>query len=277
MRNASCFDYHGRMGPHNSTYGDNIDMAPAGFVERHWPRMAVALVLTFVSGLVDIIGYRGVFHFFTAHLTGTTVQIGRSLVARSRVDLFAAAYIVGAFLAGSLLGRVLIEIGSRNGIRRIACITLAIEAVMLAGVTRLSPSLAFARYADLALLAGAMGIQTATLTGIGPLTVHTTFVTGMVNKLAQLVSHILFRSYDLRRSGTLSSAIGRDQRRDIEMASFLATIWCFYVGGAAFGTWSFDLWKIRALFVAVALLVFSLVAARFWPLSIQEEQEQSER
>jgi uncharacterized membrane protein YoaK (UPF0700 family) len=161
-------------------------MAPAGFVERHWPKTAAALVLTFASGLVDITGYLGVFHFFTAHLTGTTVQLGHSLVARRRADLFAATYIVGAFLVGSLVGRVLIEIGSRNRIRRIASITLTIEAIMLASATQLSPSFACARYAELALLAGAMGIQTATLTGIGPLTVHTTFVTGMLNKIGQL-------------------------------------------------------------------------------------------
>jgi hypothetical protein len=29
-----------------------------------------------------------------------------------------------------------------------------------------------------------MGTQTATLTRIGPLTIHTTFVTGMLNKFA---------------------------------------------------------------------------------------------
>lgn len=252
-------------------------MAKGDFVERHWPKIAVALMLTFASGLVDITGYLGIFRLFTAHLTGTTVQLGHSLVAHSLSNVLAASSILGAFVGSSILGRVLIEIGARNRIRRIASITLAIEAVILITATQLSPKSDLARYANLALLAGAMGVQTATLTGIGALTVHTTFVTGMLNKIGQLVSHILFRIYDLRKSGAVKDVLEQDQRRDIEMALFLAIVWCCYLTGAVLGTWSFDAWRIRALFIAILLLLLSVVADNFWPLSIQEEKEQSER
>ena len=54
-------------------------MIDSGFFYEHFPKLFVALILTFVSGLVDIIGYLGIYHFFTAHLTGTTVQLGRGL------------------------------------------------------------------------------------------------------------------------------------------------------------------------------------------------------
>jgi uncharacterized membrane protein YoaK (UPF0700 family) len=248
----------------------------AKFIEQHWPKMAVALALTFASGLVDITGYLGVFHLFTAHLTGTTVQLGYSLVVRHRPQLVAAVFIVGAFLATSLGGRMLLEIGSRKRIRRIASIALVIEAAMLVGVIRLSPGRAYTRALDLALLAGAMGIQTASLTGIGPLTVHTTFVTGMLNKIAQLVSKIIFQSYDLIQAGASANPIRTHRRTDIEMALFLTAIWCCYVAGAAFGTWSFDLWQLKTLLVAVILLIFGFVADCFYPLSVQEEREQSE-
>jgi uncharacterized membrane protein YoaK (UPF0700 family) len=252
-------------------------MATADFVERHWPKMGVALVLTFASGLVDIVGYLGIFHFFTAHLTGTTVQLGLGLATHQRVDVFAAGSVAAAFVAGSLFGRALIELAARKQILRVASITLVVEAAVLAAATAVSGNYGSAPYAGLALLAGAMGIQTATLTGIGPLTVHTTFVTGMVNKIAQLVSHILFRSYDFRHGRALTDAARGNQRRDIEMALFLTTIWCSYVAGAAFGTWSFDLWELKALFVAIGLLALGLVADALRPLSIQEEKEQSER
>jgi uncharacterized membrane protein YoaK (UPF0700 family) len=255
----------------------NKGMPEANFVARHWPKMMVALVLTFASGLVDITGYLGVFHLFTAHLTGTTVQLGHSLVARHTVELLAAASIVSAFLVGSVLGRALIEIGSRKRIRRIASITFSIESGFLVTAILLPRTSITPSYTALALLAGAMGIQTATLTGIGPLTVHTTFVTGMLNKIAQLVSHILFRAHDFRKSRTLKNAERGKQRFEIEMTLFLAAIWCCYVAGAAFGTWSFAIWNLRALFVAIALLGLSLVVDEFCPLSIQEEREQSER
>lgn len=252
-------------------------MAPPDFVEKHWRKMAIALLLTFASGLVDINGYLGIFHFFTAHLTGTTVHLGHDVVDKHWTDVLAAVSIVAAFLGGSILGRVLIELGSRSRFRKIASVALTIEAVLLLLAIQLRAILPSIPYEGLALLAGAMGMQTAILTGIGPLTVHTTFVTGMLNKIAQLVSHIVFRSHDHRKSRTPDSAEEKNQRRDIVMASFLAAIWCCYVAGAAFGTWTFSLWGLRALFVAIACLIVSVGVDGFWPLSIQEEIEQSER
>lgn len=252
-------------------------MALPDFVEKHWPKMAIALMLTFASGLVDINGYLGVFHFFTAHLTGTTVHLGHDVVDKHWTDVLAAVSIVAAFLGGSILGRILIEVGSRRKFRKIASVVLTIEALLLLLAIQLRAILPSIPYEGLALLAGAMGMQTAILTGIGPLTVHTTFVTGMLNKISQLVSHILFRKYDLRKSRAHDNTEKKNQRRDLVMASFLVAIWCCYVAGAAFGTWTFSLWGLRALFVAIGCLLVSVAVDGYWPLSIQEEIEQSER
>lgn len=252
-------------------------MIEAEFVDRYGPKMIVALLLTFASGVVDIVGYVGIFHFFTAHLTGTTVQLGQSLVEHDWMELAAAGAIVGAFVAGSFLGRVLIEIGARRRIRRIASVTLTIEALLLTSLTQPHLHYSGKPYWPLAILAAAMGIQTATLTGIGPLTVHTTFVTGMVNKTAQLVTRIGFRAYDLPRSGSRIAAVRREQRDDIQMSLFLTGVWLFYVGGAAMGTWSFNSWGLRALFIAIGLLAIGFATDQFRPLSVKEEKEQSER
>jgi len=121
-----------------------------------------------------------------------------------------------------------------------------------------------------------MGLQTATLTGIGPLTVHTTFVTGMINKLAQLVSHIAFRLVDSLRLSEPANADDTNANLDVSMAIFLLAIWVFYVAGAALGTASFQTWGVRSLFIAVALLFLVLAVDQFHPLSIEEEKEQSE-
>jgi uncharacterized membrane protein YoaK (UPF0700 family) len=251
-------------------------MAAKNFFEEHLPKAVVALLLTFAAGLVDIVGYVGVFHFFTAHLTGTSVQLGHGLANRDWVNVCAAAVIVGAFLCGSVLGRILIEVGSRKRIRRIATVTFSIEAVMLAALAQVRPGFTISPFWSLAVLAAAMGIQTASLTGIGPLTVHTTFVTGMINKLAQLVSHLMFRSYDLLHSKARNAEAHCDQRRDRQQALFLSAVWLFYVGGAAIGTWTFSSLGLRTLFIAVGLLLISLATDQFFPLSIREEKEQSE-
>ncbi|MGH9572463.1 MAG: YoaK family protein [Candidatus Acidiferrales bacterium] len=259
-------------------------MPKADVFERHRPKIIVALLLTFASGLVDIIGYLGVFHFFVAHLTGTTVHLGENLIERNRTGVLSAGAIVAAFLLGSVFGRAVIEVGSRARIRKTATITLAIEAAMLLALVETtirsasaSSSIANQPYWALAALAGAMGIQTATLTGIGPLTVHTTFVTGMVNKLAQLISHTVFTAYDLARKRPVSAAVLRQWHEDIKKAAFLSMIWVFYVSGAAFGTWSYTEWGLRSLFVAIGLLLIGIATDQIVPLSIEEEAEQSER
>ena len=251
-------------------------MIDSGFFYEHFPKLFVALILTFVSGLVDIIGYLGIYHFFTAHLTGTTVQLGRGLASRNWMHASLAAAIVGAFFAASVLARALIEIASRRHFRRIASITLIIEAVCLVAVAVEHFSSRGKPYWSIAVLAAAMGIQTATLTGIGPLTIHTTFVTGMLNKLGQLSSHIGFRAYDLRHRNSANLEMHCNQKRDVQMALFLVAIWLFYVAGAILGTWSFFSWGLRALFIAVGLLALSLATDQFWPIAIQEEKEQSE-
>ncbi|MGB8540485.1 MAG: YoaK family protein [Candidatus Acidiferrales bacterium] len=252
-------------------------MSAESFLKEYFPKVIVALLLTFSAGLVDIVGFVGVFQLFTAHLTGATVQLGHGLVNHNWVNVSAAAIIVGAFFCGSILGRTLIEVGSRKRIRRIASVTLAIEAVMLAALAQARPGFSIRPFWSLAALAAAMGVQTATLTGIGPLTVHTTFVTGMLNKLAQLVSHILFRGYDLLHSKARSGEAHRDHKRDIQQALFLSAVWLFYVAGAAMGTWSFSSWGMRALFIAAGLLAISVATDQFFPLSMKEEKEQSER
>lgn len=252
-------------------------MAHATFLRHYGPKLILALILTFTSGVVDIVGYVGVFHLFTAHLTGATVQLGRGLISHSWTDVYVAAVIVAAFMGGSLFGRAAIEIGSRRNIRRISSVTLTIEALLLLCVALTSTAISLNAYQKIAILAAAMGLQTATLTGVGPLTVHTTFVTGMLNKIAQLVTHVLFRIYDREKSTSASHAFAADQQRDAQMAMFLGAVWCCYVAGATFGTWSFGLWGIRALSFAIVLLVFALVVDGFSPLSMEEEKEQSER
>lgn len=253
-----------------------LKMISPDFFHKYFPKIFVALILTFASGLVDIVGYLGIYDLFTAHLTGTTVQLGRGLASRNWIHASLAALIVGAFFAASIFARALIEIASRRRFRRIASITLILEAVCLAAVALEHFSVSESPYRSIAALAVAMGIQTATLTGIGPLTVHTTFVTGMVNKLAQLSAHIGFRAYDLRHASSHNSEALRHQQRDIQLALFLIAIWLLYVAGAALGTWSFFSWGLHALFIAVGLLILSLATDQFWPISIREEKEQSE-
>jgi len=262
-------------------------MAAGDTLGKHKHKIAVALVLTFVSGLVDVVGYAGIFHLFVAHVTGVTVHLGRDIALGRRTDVIAACTIVAAFFLGDVFGRALIEAGARRRFRNIASVTLGIQAAMIAivAVGKVASERSGAAsihgaghvYAYLAILAGAMGMQTATLTGVGPLTVHTTFVTGMINKLAQLVSRILIRGYDFLGGRRDTPEKRAEQSAERQQAIFISSIWVCYVLGAAAGTASYVKWGLQALFVGIAGLVAGIATDLVKPLSVQEEQQQAER
>src|SRR4051794_17994925 len=261
---------------------------PADPDPRHThTKRAIALLLTLAAGIVDITGYLALYHTFTAHMTGTTVHLGNSLAGAHWREATLAASVVAAFVIGSIVGRVAIEIGTRKRVRSIASFTLALEAILLlVFIPVANHSLAAHGSGEstrftallLGLLAAAMGLQTATLTRVGPLTVHTTFVTGMLNKFAQLVAHAIYASWDARTCHPDQRPQHHATRREASsQALFLLGIWLLYLAGAAIGTLLHQQWGVRAVFVATAMLVLAIATDLVQPLSIEEEKEQSER
>jgi uncharacterized membrane protein YoaK (UPF0700 family) len=249
-------------------------------------KSAVALSLTFIAGITDVVGFLTLHHVFTAHVSGTTAHLGIDVVGRRWSEVAIAATVVGAFLLGSVMGRVIIEIGAQTRFRRIASITFAVEAFLLIlfvidSQTAVVPS-SEASLVRVAWLLGslgcAMGIQTATVTRIGSLTIHTTFVTGMINKLAQLLSHILFETYYLHRVELHRQAHYRGLRDSTaSQAVFIAGIWIVFLSGCVAGTALDARFGPSALYLAVFML--ACVVATDWirPLSLEEEKDQSER
>ncbi|MFY9980568.1 MAG: YoaK family protein, partial [Candidatus Sulfotelmatobacter sp.] len=127
---------------------------------------------------------------------------------------------------------------------------------------------------SLLMLAAAMGMQTATLTRIGSLTVHTTFVTGMLNKLAQLLSHVVFLTYDVLRGSRAAVASRLKALRD---ARFIFGVWLFYLAGAASGTWMKFRFDLHALLLPGALVLSLAVIDLISPLAVEEERDVPER
>jgi uncharacterized membrane protein YoaK (UPF0700 family) len=117
-------------------------------------------------------------------------------------------------------------------------------------------------------------VQTATLTRVGSLTIHTTFVTGMLNKLAQLLSHIAFLTYDLH-GGSRHAAGSRV--KFIRQAWFIFGVWFCYLSGAAIGTAGTLRWGIRTLIPLAILVTLFAVVDLIAPLAVEEEHDVSER
>ncbi|MGE5055893.1 MAG: YoaK family protein [Acidobacteriota bacterium] len=245
-------------------------------------KSGVSLMLTFSAGMVDIVGYIGVYHWFVAHMTGDTVHLGNQLATGKWSDAEKAGTIIGSFILGSILGRAVIEAGARKQQRAVASVTLLAEAALIftficirsfavsAGAIPVATLLVL-----LALLAGAMGLQTATLTKIGPLTIHTTFVTGMLNKFAEAISEWFFWLYDERKTGKAWQE--STQHRAFRNARFMALIWFSYMLGSLFGTWTYSHWTVWVLYVPVAILLISAGIDQWRPLAIEEEKEQTQQ
>lgn len=250
---------------------------------RAQAKSIITLLLTFIAAVVDIVAYITIYHSFVAHMTGTTVHLGNRLATGDWAQAAKAGTTVASFVAGSVGGRSIIEMGARGRDRSIATVTLLIEAALIVGAIWLQPVLLghgehrlWNVLILLVLLAGAMGLQTATLTRIGPLTIHTTFVTGMLNKLAQTLSQWFFWIHDSRKQNVGFAGILRQsgQNRAFRQSRFMLTIWFTYMFGSVAGTWMNSLWGVRTLYLAVLALVAAAVTDQVQPLSLEEETDQ---
>ena len=249
-------------------------------------KRSVALLLTFVAGSVDVIGYLTIQHVFTAHVSGLTAHLGIDLTARDWGNVVIGASVIGAFLVGSILGRVIIEVGAGANFRRIASATLGLE-MMLLLIFIVGNEAHLARVSDLsvrnaalllAVLGCAMGIQTATLTRVGSLTIHTTFVTGMINKLAQQFSHLVFESYALYKVSSDRKSHYRALRNNsASQVAFFSSIWILYLLGAVAGSILDRRIGLSALYVGIFLLAGAITVDWAHPLAIEEEHDQSEQ
>ncbi len=230
----------------------------------------VALAMTFAAGYVDAVGFLELSHIFTAHMTGTTVHMAMDL---SEGQLGLAAIVAGVlacFVIGSVVGRVVIDAAARRKMRRVASITLLFESALLISVLLISWLTGARPWWFLLLFSSAMGLQTATLTKVGPLTVHTTFVTGMLNKLAQLISDGIFLTYD---RVVLGQRVRQEQHKTFRQAGYIWSIWLLYFAGAFAAAVFESRFGFRTLVIPIVILLMSMVFDQLQPLSLQEEYD----
>jgi uncharacterized membrane protein YoaK (UPF0700 family) len=247
-------------------------------------KLAVALSLTVVGGFVDAVGYIALFQVFTANMSGNSVHVGMYLGQGNWEELLRPLCAIVFYVVGMALTRIAVGIGGRTGIRRIASFTLALEALLLALFAHSTPAMHMGQIADqrsstyfalVALLAFAMGIQTATLTHIGALTIYTTFVTGTLTKLTESFTRALFWAYDLRQEGMSHIVRHAFGQQDVQEGVMLSSTWMCYLLGAAVGTFLKLKWELRALYIPVVVLLLFVTIDLFRPIDVEEEQHQT--
>ena len=186
------------------------------------------LLLSLTAGSADAIGYLGLGHVFTSNMTGNVVLLGINLglgnfVAAVRILYVLAIFIAGACL-GAWLGRDLPEkdwprLGFRLiGMERIVLLVFAFAWYLLAD--RIN---GIASHGLLALLAVAMGLQSAAMGRLSAPGVATTAVTGTLTALATGSMNLFFISH-LQHDEQMAAR---------ERVRFQLGVVLLYCGGAA--------------------------------------------
>jgi len=151
-------------------------------------QLLLMLVLTFVTGLVDAVGYLGLDRIFTGNMTGNLVILGMGLAAEDDLPVVGplvalGAYALGAAIAGRLLRAPLTSRQSR--VTRIFTFNAAVltaVGVTLATVAVTAPSpLSISAAGSIAVL---MGMQAATARALAVADMTTVVVTSTITAFA---------------------------------------------------------------------------------------------
>jgi uncharacterized membrane protein YoaK (UPF0700 family) len=156
--------------------------------DRHGPLVAMMVVLTFVTGVVDAASYLALGHVFVANMTGNVVFLGFALAGAHGLSAPTSLVALVAFLVGALTGG---RLGARTPAHRGhllraasvlqgALLALALIVALVAGEA-LGGGV---RYALLVPMALAMGVQNAAAQRLAVPELTTTVLTRTLTGLA---------------------------------------------------------------------------------------------
>jgi len=256
-------------GPPHRLYVRERDAGALASTGRIW----LAFALTWLGGFVDTVGALVLLRVLVANMSGNTINLGIGLVERRWGETLPRAFVLPMFLVGLMISRLLLHFARRRGLLRVAAWLFGVEALLLLAFVVLGSGGAGEReavaptarfYLLLALPALAMGLQNATLTHFGPLTVRTTHVTGNLAHFAEDCAEILLALYDRTRGpeGTTLARAWTEVRREptYRQAVLLGAAWLSYLAGALLGAFLALRWGLAALVLPIAVLAL-LVAA----------------
>ena len=144
--------------------------------------VAALLTLTFVTGLVDAVSYLRLGHVFVANMTGNVVFLGFSVDPRSGLSAAASVIAIAGFVLGAFAGgRAAHHLAARHPGPWLASACTA-EALIIGAVAALTgagllPYTGDGRFATIAILAAALGVQNSTVRHLGAPDLTTTVLT----------------------------------------------------------------------------------------------------
>lgn len=146
------------------------------------------LVLTFVTGLLDAVGYLALDRVFTGNMTGNVVILGMGMAGEDGLPVAGPAVALGAYVVGAAaVGRLLQR--RRSGWEPLVTAVFATGAVVMAAVASVLTVVALDSHTGLsvglaAILAILMGAQAATARMLAVADITTVVVTSTLTAYA---------------------------------------------------------------------------------------------
>jgi uncharacterized membrane protein YoaK (UPF0700 family) len=149
--------------------------------------LAVLLILTFLSGMVDAVCYLGLGRVFTANMTGNIVILGFAAAGAPGFSVTASLTSLVVFLAGAIVGGRFTQHVTPHS--RLLTIAVGSEAVFVGVAAVIASQVAtvatgWARFTVIAFLAFAMGIRNAVIRRLAVPDMTTTVLTMTLTGLA---------------------------------------------------------------------------------------------
>jgi uncharacterized membrane protein YoaK (UPF0700 family) len=234
------------------------------------------LILSLSAGMVDAIGSLRLGQVLLANMSGNTVQAGIHGAAGAWSGALRYLWPVATFLVGLVVTGVVHEEGRRRRLNWMRTVLL-VEALLLAALVALGTMWTGGAGAPTPLLvalgAGAMGMQNASLTHAAGVSVFTTHVTGTLTRLGQsLVASIFWmrdtrlRAPHLRWAEWARLAAAKQVVRE---AGLMAGLWTTFLLGAVLGALAYRAWGLSALLLPCGVLVVMAADLRRHPLPPQ--------
>jgi uncharacterized membrane protein YoaK (UPF0700 family) len=239
-------------------------------------KACVTVLLAFVGGWVDAVGYIVLLHVFTAHMSGNSVAMTVKLAERDWGEMFRRAFPIPLFIVGVALGVLVNELIARRGRRAVFWLPLTLEAVLLllfaifgravidGRTLPLDPWWRFYLLAALPPLA--MGLQNATIKQVAGRRVRTTYISGVLTNLAEESVRYIFWHRDQSRHATPPQRLA-GPRPSLTRVGLLASIWLGYVAGGLLGALAELVWPLWLLAIPVACLLIVAAIDLWRPLA----------
>ena len=231
----------------------------------------VAILLAWIAGFIDAVGYLVLMHVFPAHMSGNTVAAASHLGAGQFSEVLRRGFPIPMFVLGVFWGALVGRAMQLKAVARRFAPSFIAETMLLvlfvALTIRVKPPAHISgirAYSLVALLALAMGLQNATLRCARGMAVRTTFISGMLVNMAEGAASF-FGDAVFRH--TASSRTSGSRHRQGTRALKYGSLWCAMFAGAVCGAGMEISWGTVVLFLPIGGLLAIILHEFTGPIS----------